>query len=274
MTLNSLRIAVVGGGNLGYAIAEGLAAAGLPAGHLHVTRRKVHLLQPLADRGLLVGSDNAAAVRSAQLVVLAVKPKQVQPLLREILPALDAQRHVLVSVATGVSISHLRAVVGEALPLFRAMPNTAISIRESMTCLATDRATPDQRNQVEALFNLLGRTIYIEEELMAAATVIGACGVAYALRYVRAASQGGIEIGFDADTAQLIVAQTVKGSAALLLANGQHPEREIDKVTTPQGCTIVGLNEMEHQGFSSALIRGVVSSYRKIGAIEHRIDEG
>ena len=100
---------------------------------------------------------------------------------------------------------------------------------------------------------------------MNAATVLGACGVAFALRFIRAMVQGGIEIGFDASTAALIANQTVRGAAALLLQGNTHPEAEIDKVTTPKGCTIAGLNEMEHQGFSSSLIEGITTSFEKIG---------
>ena len=110
----------------------------------------------------------------------------------------------------------------------------------------------------------VGKVVTIDEKLMEAATILAACGTAYAMRYIRANIQGGIEIGFDASTASLIAAQTVKGAAELLLQKGTHPEQEIDKVTTPKGCTIAGLNEMEHQGFSSSLIRGVVASYKKI----------
>jgi pyrroline-5-carboxylate reductase len=106
--------------------------------------------------------------------------------------------------------------------------------------------------------------VFIEEKLMDAATVLGACGTAFAMRYIRANIQGGIEIGFSAATASLIAAQTVKGAAELLLIKKTHPEQEIDKVTTPKGCTIAGLNEMEHQGFSSSLIKGLITSYRKI----------
>ena len=107
-------------------------------------------------------------------------------------------------------------------------------------------------------------TKLIEDKLMDAATVLGACGTAYAMRYIRANIQGGIEIGFSSTIAALIAAQTVKGAAELLLQKGTHPEQEIDKVTTPKGCTIAGLNEMEHQGFSSSLIKGIATSYNKI----------
>jgi pyrroline-5-carboxylate reductase len=144
------------------------------------------------------------------------------------------------------------------------MPNTAIAIQESMTCICSEGASQQQLDYVTDLFLQLGEAVIIEEKLMDAATVLGACGTAFAMRYIRANIQGGIEIGFSAATASLIAAQTVKGASQLLLSKKTHPEQEIDKVTTPKGCTIAGLNEMEHRGFSSSLIKGVVTSYRKI----------
>jgi len=144
------------------------------------------------------------------------------------------------------------------------MPNTAIAIQESMTCICAHQAKNEQIDYVTDLFGQLGKSVFIEEKLMDAATVLGACGTAFAMRYIRANIQGGIEIGFSAATASLIAAQTVKGASLLLLLKNTHPEQEIDKVTTPKGCTIAGLNEMEHQGFSSSLIKGVVTSYKKI----------
>jgi pyrroline-5-carboxylate reductase len=154
--------------------------------------------------------------------------------------------------------------VGNGFPIFRAMPNTAIAIQESMTCICSVNASEEQTSYVSELFEQLGKSVLIEEKLMDAATVLGACGTAYAMRYIRANIQGGIEIGFSAKVASLIAAQTVKGAAELLLQKNTHPEQEIDKVTTPKGCTIAGLNEMEHQGFSSSLIKGIVTSYKKI----------
>jgi len=147
------------------------------------------------------------------------------------------------------------------------MPNTAISIQRSMTCIATNNGSKAVQSRVLSMFNGMGKAIMIEENLMAAATVLGACGIAYAMRFIRATSQGGIQIGFDADVAQLITSQTVNGAASLLLMSEKHPESEIDRVTTPRGCTIEGLNEMEHEGFSSAVIKGLTSSYRKITTI-------
>jgi pyrroline-5-carboxylate reductase len=153
---------------------------------------------------------------------------------------------------------------GKKVAVVRAMPNTAIAIQESMTCICARNINEDQQQYVSDLFMQLGKVVTIEEKLMDAATVLGACGIAYALRFIRANIQGGIEIGFDSATATLIASQTVKGAAELLIQTGRHPEQEIDKVTTPKGCTIAGLNEMEHQGFSSSLIKGISASYDKI----------
>jgi pyrroline-5-carboxylate reductase len=167
-------------------------------------------------------------------------------------------------VATGIWLKDMEELLSANFALLRAMPNTAISIQQSMTCICANEKAKDKVEFVSALFNQLGKSIVIDEKLMDAATVLGACGTAYALRYIRANIQGGIEIGFSAAQASLIAAQTVKGAADLLLTKNTHPEQEIDKVTTPMGCTIAGLNQMEHQGFSSSLIQGLTASFRKI----------
>ena len=146
----------------------------------------------------------------------------------------------------------------------RAMPNTAIAVGESMTCLSASDDTPEALEVVSKYFELCGEVLQISEKLQPAATILAACGIAFFMRYIRAASQGGIQVGFHASEAQLIAAQTAKGATRLLLASGNHPETEIDKVTTPMGCTIAGLNEMEHNGLSSALIKGIITSYNEI----------
>jgi pyrroline-5-carboxylate reductase len=258
------RIAIIGGGNLGSAIAEGVLKSGFAeAADITITKRNTVTLKHLKEQGVVTGSDNVEAVRSARLVILAVKPFQAKDVLTQIRPALTAD-HLLVSVVTGVMINDIEETIGIKMPVFRAMPNTAIAIQQSMTCISYNHAGSADINRVTDLFMTLGRVVNIEEKLMNAATVLGACGTAYAMRYIRANIQGGIQIGFDALTASLIAAQTVKGAAELLLQKGSHPESEIDKVTTPKGCTIAGLNEMEHQGFSSSLIKGIVASYDKI----------
>jgi pyrroline-5-carboxylate reductase len=259
------KIAIIGGGNLGTAIAEGLIQSSfvLPK-QILITKRHIETLHGLERKGVLVSDKNEEALRYADLVILAVKPFQVTEVLTALKKEFKEEKHVLVSVVTGTSIEGMAAVLGKKIPIVRAMPNTAIAIQESMTCIAAKDVSEDQLQYVQDIFNQLGKTVRIEEKLMDAATVLGACGTAFAMRYIRANIQGGIEIGFDAATANLIAAQTVKGAAELLLKRGAHPEQEIDKVTTPKGCTIAGLNEMEHRGFSSSLIKGLVASYDKI----------
>lgn len=258
------KIAIIGGGNLGTAIAEGLLISGFSkAADIIITKRNVATLKSLKEKGVGVTSDNNAAVKKSDIIILSVKPFQVSEVLGGIKKELNSNK-LLISVVTGALISEMEETVGKKLPFFRAMPNTAIAIRESMTCICSRHADAGEVKYVNDLFSTIGKVVTIDETLMDAATILGACGTAYAMRYIRANIQGGIEIGFDAATASLIAAQTVKGAAELLLQKGSHPEQEIDKVTTPKGCTIAGLNEMEHRGFSSSLIRGVVASYNKI----------
>ncbi len=258
-------IAIIGGGNLGTAMAEGLVnSAFSKPENIIVTKRNTTTLSLLASKGVIISNNNVEAVTKASWIILAIKPFQIKEVLEEIKPMLNKDKHVLISVVTGVWINEIQEIVGADFPVFRAMPNTALAIQESMTCINGSKVTNEQTAFVVQLFDQLGKTVLIEEKLMDAATVLGACGTAYAMRYIRANIQGGIEIGFSAATASLIAAQTVKGAAELLLQKNTHPEQEIDKVTTPKGCTIAGLNEMEHQGFSSSLIKGIVTSYKKI----------
>ena len=262
-TVAKRRIAILGGGNLGQALARGWTVAGVvDPGDLRVVRRRHERLAELAELGIRTGKDNREAAEASEVIVIAVQPQQIEPLLDDVGPVIDAQRHRVISVVSGVSI----AVLAERLPgvpVVRAMPNTAVTIRESMTCLS---ARPEHAGALEdarVLFDAVGKTLEIREEMMVPATALCACGVAFFLRSVRAASQGGIEIGFHPDEAMLLAAQTARGAASLLLREGTHPEAEIDRVTTPRGCTIAGLNEMEHQGFSSALIKGILLSAEK-----------
>ena len=266
------HIAILGGGNLGKSIALGLASTGRYAPeHIVVTKRRLHALEELTEQGIQVTTDNGEAIQHAHLVLLCVQPKQLTPLLNTIKPQLNAQQHVLVSTITGLSIQTIEQQVGAGFPVVRAMPNTAIAIRESMTMLAAKNTREAVLNEVKEIFDVMGRTLIIEEELMAAATVLGASGIAFCLRYIRAAAQGGIQMGFHAEEAQAIAVQTCRGAASLVLEAGKHPEREIDKVTTPRGCTIAGLNEMEHHGMSSSVIRGIMASYDKIASIQEEV---
>lgn len=263
------KIAILGGGNIGISIANGLLKSGrITPSNLYITRRRNHLLKELKEQGIHTGSDNLLAVQQAEIIFIAVKPAQTLGLIKEISDKLDPDKNIIISVVTGVNSSDIRDITGEKMPVFLAMPNTAISLCESMTCISSRNNPADKENLVIEIFESLGKSIIINEELMGSATVLAACGIAFALRFMRAASQGGIEIGFGSELSTLIAAQTLKGASELILSSGHHPEREIDKVTTPQGITISGLNEMEHNGFSSALIKGLLTSYTKITKVK------
>jgi pyrroline-5-carboxylate reductase len=264
-------LTILGTGNIGRAMALGLVASGrFDPGRIVLTRRRAELLEDLAGQGFVTQTDNRAAVRAADLVVVAVAPQQLDAVLREIAPELDPKRHVLISVVSGAGIDAILKQVGQRLPVARAMPNTGIALGQSMTCLALNSDDTELRDKLVALFDCVGRTMIISEEQMVPATALCACGVAFFLRAIRAASQGGIEIGFHPEEALKMAAQTALGAASLVLQHQHHPEREIDAVTTPRGCTIAGLNEMEHQGFSSAMIKGITTSSNKASSLYSR----
>ena len=266
------KVAILGGGNIGLAIANGLINSNLfPAENVFITRKRIELIQEYSDRGFRVTTDNILAVKNSEVILVAVQPQQLNELLHEISPALDAAKNILISVVSGANIKVMKQLIGKDIPLIRAMPNTAIAIRESMTCLSGENKTDDSLNIAKKIFDSVGQTLIIDEELMIPATALCACGIAFFLRAIRAASQGGIEIGFHSEEALLMAAQTAKGAASLLVNMESHPEGEVDKVTTPRGCTISGLNQMEHYGFSSAMIRGIVTSADKAAKL-YKVD--
>ncbi|MDG1333693.1 MAG: pyrroline-5-carboxylate reductase [Crocinitomicaceae bacterium] len=255
------KIAIIGCGNLGLSILNGLLSEGIPASNITATRRNVASLDHLKDSGIKLSSDNKKAISDSEIIVVALKPYTILEVLAKLQDQFDPQKHVIVSLATGISLNQIQEVVKNSTPIFRAMPNTGADVGMSMTCICGNSDNSVTADLVKQCFNSIGETIIIDESLMDSATVLGACGIAYVLRFIRAMIQGGVQIGFDAKTATNIVTHTVQGAAELLIKNGEHPEFEIDKVTTPKGCTIAGLNEMEHNGMSSALIKGIVTSY-------------
>lgn len=257
-----MKIGIIGAGNLGSAIAKGIIAKG-GFGQLIISKRNTHTIADLQGDNVEVTSDNKYLIENSDILILTLKPYTILPFLKEYKEMLRMDQHSIISAATGITIGEIEEVVG-SMDVHRAMPNTAATIGESITALCGNQVIEGRKAEVENIFRSVGETVQIEEALMESATILGACGVAYVLRFMRAMIQGGIEVGFDASTATTIVAQTMKGASDLIIENGSHPEEEIDKVTTPKGCTIVGLNEMEHAGFSSALIKGIVTSYKRI----------
>ena len=257
------RIAIIGAGNLGTSIADGLAQSDMfSAERITLTRRNLKHLEPYREKGFQITDDNCDAVRDSDIIIVAVEPQQMNELLKEIDECLSAEQHLLISVAASVKIEAIRHHLTQPVPIVRAMPNTAIAIHESMTCLSSDAAgeTNEHLERAQKIFGTVGETMILNEEQMIPATALGACGIAFYLRMIRAASQGGIETGLSANQAMRMAAQTARGASTLLLELNQHPEYEIDKVTTPLGCTIAGLNQLEHKGLSSAIIQGIKTS--------------
>jgi len=265
---DSNNIAIIGAGNIGSAIADGLVTSGIYRHkQIILTRRHEHSLTAFQNKGFNTTTDNRVATQRSSVIVVCVEPHQIDGVLQEIHEDIDPSHHLVISVASGVTLKQLSAFIPATTPLIRAMPNTAISIGESMTCLAADPQHHPALDQARNIFEPVGQVLVIDEEQMTPATALCACGIAFFLRSIRAASQGGIETGIDSATALKMAAQTAKGAAALLLEHGNHPEFEIDKVTTPRGCTIAGLNKMEHKGFSSAIIQGIAKSAEKAGEL-------
>ena len=258
-----MKIAIIGTGNLGKSIANGLLESEVvKPENLTLTKRNYKALENYKKLGVTITDDNKKAISDKDIIWLCVQPHKLNDVLNDIASSLENQ--LVISTITGVTLKDFKTKINPSVTIFRAMPNTAIAIKESMTCIATNNASKKDKETIEKIFSFLGTSLFIEDELMGSATVLAASGIASALRYIRAAMQAGIEIGFESDEAQKIAAQTIKGATSLLLNNNSHPESEIDKVTTPLGITITGLNKMEQEGFSSALIHGIQASYNKI----------
>ncbi len=267
-------ITIIGAGNIGTAIARGLVQAGqFTPKNIIMTRRHLDAMANLREEGFTTLDDNLAAVKKSRVVIIAVEPKHLDELLDQIRDHIDEEKHLLISVVSGATTRQILRRLDKKVQIVRAMPNTATAIRESMTCISSTAASQASLEETEAIFKAVGQTLIITEEQMSPATALAACGIAFFLRAIRAASQGGIEIGFHFEEAIHIAAQTARGAASLLLQNSSHPEREIDRVTTPRGCTISGLNQMEHEGFSSAMIKGIVMSSDKAAKLYAVDDE-
>ncbi|MBR7049521.1 MAG: NAD(P)-binding domain-containing protein [Prevotella sp.] len=254
-----MKIAIIGAGAMGGATAEGLLNSGLlNASDITISDPCKRILDKFALKGTSITTDNQAAITEADVVMVFVKPWLVQQVLTGIRPVFKPQQQRLIVIAARVSSAQIAEWMGFTQEtFFLCIPNIAIAQQQSMTFLVPVHATDEETSQVKALFDELGETILTDEQHLAAGTTLASCGIAYAMRYIRAAAEGGVELGFKADDAKSIVMQTMKGAVGLLEATGMHPEAAIDLVATPGGVTIKGLNEMEHAGFTSAVIRGL-----------------
>jgi len=258
-----MKIAILGAGNLGLSIANGILNSN-GATSMYLTKRDTKSIVEFEKYNkVTVTNDNRLAVQNSDILIFAVQPVHFNDILESVKDLLN-DNHVLISTITGFGIDKIEGVIGKDHYIIRSMPNTAISVGKSMTCICSNEKGKKRIELAKAIFNRMGHSMEVPESQMQAATVICASGIAFWMRLIRATTQGAIQLGFDAKEAQELAMHTCNGAASLLIDSGNHPEEEIDRVTTPMGCTITGLNEMEHQGLSSSLIRGIVASYDKI----------
>ena len=261
-----MRLTIIGGGNMGGSIANGLVSGNVyKAEDITVVDINENILKTLKNVLPGINTDLAdyKSLKTADVVILAVKPWLVEDVILDIKFQLDYEKQILISIASGVTIDTMEKLLVKAsdetpLPaLFRLIPNTAIAVQESMTLVATENASDSQKELVMNIFNALGKAILIDERSMQSCTALTSCGIAFLFRYIRAATLAGTEMGIPPKKAQEMLAYTMKGAADLLLSTGANPEDEIDKVTTPGGITIKGINKLEANGFSNAIIKAL-----------------
>ncbi|WP_166386375.1 pyrroline-5-carboxylate reductase [Polaribacter sp. 11A2H] len=263
-----MKAAIIGAGSLGQSIAKGLLKNKVVSS-LYLTKRNTKSITAFnIYEEVILTSDNEEAVKNSDILIFAVQPRHLENILKDLKPLLK-ENHVIITVITGFSIAKIEAIVGVDKFIIRSMPNTAAAVGQSMTCLSPNTKGKEKVELAKTIFDSLGQSLEIPEEQLQAATVICASGIAFWMRLIRATTQGAIQLGFEADEAHKLAMQTCFGAASLLKESGNHPEAEIDRVTTPGGCTIEGLNEMEHQGLSSSLIKGINKSFDKINQIKN-----
>ena len=258
------RISIIGGGNMGGAIAKGLLKSNQIAAKditiSDISEKTLNNFRVISDEWKLTTS-NEEAIADAEIIILAVKPWLVEKIAGEIREKTDYNNQIIVSIAAGVELKTLQSLFSENAILFRLIPNTAIEVMESVSTVTSINASKEQIEKICLIFEEMGKVFYVEnEKLLNAFMALSSCGIAYAFRYIRAAMEGGVEMGIYPETAKEVIMQTLKGAVKLLEENHSHPENEIDKVTTPGGITIRGLNEMEANGFTNAVIKGLKKS--------------
>lgn len=258
-----MKVAIIGAGNMGGAIARGMAQGSLirPA-DITVSNPSEGKLRAIKEFNPQIKTtcNNQEAINEADLIILAVKPWFIKEVIEGL--TLQTEKQIIASVAAGIPFTEYEQWIGEKATIFRIIPNTAISQMQSMTLLASHNASKEQEALLANIFNEMGVAMLIDEKQMGAATALTSCGIAYVLKYIQAAMQAGVEMGIYPKDAARMVAQSVKGAAELILANESHPSVEIDKVTTPGGLTIKGINELEHGGFTSAIINAMKASLK------------
>jgi pyrroline-5-carboxylate reductase len=259
-TLHVKKLALVGAGKLGEALLSGILSSQLvPAGRVEATVAHQPRADAVAEKyGIKAHTENAKAVAGADLVLVALKPQQVRGFLHEVRKSLRKDA-VIISAAASVTTALIERELGHAARVIRAMPNTPCLIRHGMTALARGKhATDEDVQTAQRIFDSMGRSVVVDEKHMDAITGLSASGPAYVYMIIESLAEGGVKMGLPRELSTELSAQTLLGASAMVLATGEHPAKLKDVVTTPAGCTIDGLLELEEGGLRVTLIKAVV----------------
>ncbi len=260
--LKDRKLAVLGAGKLGETLVRGLLEAGVVAASgVTVTAAHEPRVEQMRERFGVAGTlSNSLAAESADIVIIAVKPQQVPMVLSEVRGVLKPSQ-LLISVAASVGTAFIEKHLDAPVPVVRAMPNMASQLKRGMTGLAAGRhAGAEQMALARAIFDSVGRTVAVDEKHMDAITGLSASGPAFIYIVIESLAEGGVKVGLPRDVATELAAQTVLGAGAMVLETGEHPAKLKDAVTTPAGCTIDGILELEEGGLRVTLIKAVVKA--------------
>ena len=267
--MSGRRFAVIGLGTLGEALVSGLLKQGeVTKGNVVGTVAHESSISRVKDKlDIAVTRDNREAVKGRDIVLLAVKPQSMDKVLKEIADVITRDQ-LVITVAASVTTAYVHQRLKGPVPVIRAMPNTPALINAGMTALAGGpHATPAQLAEAEGIFKCLGETVFVDEALMDAVTALSASGPAYYYVVIEALAEAGVKLGLPRTTSTLLAAQTMLGAARMVLESKAHPALLKDAVTTPAGCTVDGLLELEDGGLRVTLIKAVVRAAGRAGEL-------
>ena len=251
-----MKLTIIGGGNMGSAIAKGLTKSQNDNLKVALSDPSFAKNKPDLDASVEIFSNNLLALNGADAVLFAVKP-WVLPIVAEELKGCDLP-DIIISIVAGNGTERLSDLFGEDKQIFYVIPNTAIINGKGMSFITPRNASQENIELIKSLFAQLGEATVIEERLMGAATALSSCGIAYAYKYIQACVQAGVQLGFKPEEAQRYAVATVEGAMSMLHSNETSPQKEIDRVTTPGGMTIRGINKLEETGFVSSVIQSII----------------
>ena len=254
------KLALIGAGKLGEGLLSGMLGSQLvPVSHVEATVAHQPRADYLAEKyGVKAHTNNRKAVAGADLILIGLKPQQVKGFLHEVKKGLRKDA-LIISAAASVTTALIERELGHAARVVRAMPNTPCLIRHGMTALAAGKhASAEDLKIAQEIFGSMGRTVVVDEKHMDAITGLSASGPAYVFLIIESLAEGGVKLGLPRELSTELSAQTLLGASALVLQTGEHPAKLKDMVTTPAGCTIDGLLELEEGGLRVTLIKAVV----------------